>query len=171
MLQAAKFFRWFTVFVCLLVIVVLASSHGPRNRQFFARARIYELVEALSSYQKDIGEFPNDLEALVSNPGVAGWKGPYLRHGAPLDAWGRPYIYKMVPEILSFGADGVPGGKGPNADISSRHLDDLDDAARGQESVFFVAVAGFLGLTVLPPLIRLFIAGFRATHQNFQSPA
>ena len=41
------------------------------------------------------------------------------------DPWGHPYIYKFPgdhgdePDIISYGADGAPGGDGINADIVS----------------------------------------------------
>ena len=42
----------------------------------------------------------------------------------PADPWGNPYQYKFPGpnggvQILSYGADGAPGGEGPNADISN----------------------------------------------------
>ena len=42
-----------------------------------------------------------------------------------MDPWGRPYTYKFPgehgdePDIISYGADGQPGGEGINADIVS----------------------------------------------------
>lgn len=45
-----------------------------------------------------------------------------------IDPWGNPY-YLLVPgpgnypyEIVSYGADGEPGGEGENADLSSVSL-------------------------------------------------
>ena len=41
----------------------------------------------------------------------------------PKDAWGNDYVYTLEngrPVVTSYGADGVPGGEGPNADISNR---------------------------------------------------
>ena len=52
----------------------------------------------------------------------------YLNTGQLLDPWKRPYLY-VTPgpdghpyEVLSYGADGLPGGEGPNGDISSVNL-------------------------------------------------
>jgi general secretion pathway protein G len=52
--------------------------------------------------------------------------GGYLEsRQVPPDPWGRPYVF-LAPgpdgeafEIISYGADGEPGGEGENADISS----------------------------------------------------
>ncbi|WP_375770181.1 type II secretion system protein GspG [Archangium gephyra] len=41
----------------------------------------------------------------------------------PRDPWGLPYGYALqegLPVVWSYGADGAPGGEGPDADISSR---------------------------------------------------
>jgi general secretion pathway protein G len=41
----------------------------------------------------------------------------------PRDPWGNPYGYALQegqPVLRSYGADGAPGGEGPDADISSR---------------------------------------------------
>jgi len=42
----------------------------------------------------------------------------------PNDPWGRPYQYlnpgvKGEIDVMSFGADGQPGGEGKNADVGS----------------------------------------------------
>ncbi len=45
--------------------------------------------------------------------------------GVPVDPWGHPYVYRYNNEhsgVVSYGADGVPGGEGENADITSGGL-------------------------------------------------
>ena len=66
------------------------------------------------------------LQVLRTRPADATqWSGPYLAKDIPLDPWGRPYVYHYPgqhsedPEIISYGADGQPGGEGINADIVS----------------------------------------------------
>jgi general secretion pathway protein G len=75
-----------------------------------------------------VGSYPNSslgLEALVRNPNVASWNGPYLKKGVPKDPWNAPYKYKCCPgdhgeyDLWSEGADQAPGGEGENADITS----------------------------------------------------
>ena len=86
--------------------------------------------------QLDNGNIPTTeqgLKALVerpaSGPAAPNWKaGGYLPK-VPVDPWGGPYKYTTPStqggefEIISFGADGVPGGEGKNADIVSWDLD------------------------------------------------
>ena len=86
-------------------------------------------MTALGTYKLDTGLFPtNDqgLQALRIKPaGVNQWEGPYLPAEIPVDPWGRPYLYKYPgehgdePEVISYGADGQPGGESINADIVS----------------------------------------------------
>ncbi|HEY2849228.1 MAG TPA: type II secretion system protein GspG, partial [Gemmatimonadaceae bacterium] len=51
---------------------------------------------------------------------------PYLRKAVPLDPWQRAYVYVFPGQqnptgydLISYGADGQPGGDGENADILS----------------------------------------------------
>ena len=54
------------------------------------------------------------------------WRSPYLRKPVPNDPWGRPYVYLAPGEanptgydLISYGADGQPGGTGEDTDITS----------------------------------------------------
>ena len=71
------------------------------------------------------------LKALLEKPKVGVipkyWNGPYLRGNyLPEDSWDNPFIYINENgkdyEIISLGADGVEGGTGFDADISSNDL-------------------------------------------------
>jgi len=62
-------------------------------------------------YVGDIGALPPNLEALVTNPGYATWKGPYLRNDFmqngddyKTDAWGTQYAYSGDVVIASSGS-------------------------------------------------------------------
>jgi general secretion pathway protein G len=129
--------RGFSLIELLVVIIILgliAGLVGPRlfgrvgqSKQATTRAQIELLGAALDQYRLDIGMYPATavgLPALVQNPNVANWNGPYLKKSAvPQDPWGKPYQYKCCPgehgdyDLWSLGADGAPGGDGENADI------------------------------------------------------
>jgi len=131
--------RGFSLIELLVVIIILgliAGLVGPRlfgrvgqSKQAAARAQIELLGAGLDQYRLDIGAYPPSgagLQALVQNPNLANWNGPYLKKPAvPLDPWGRPYQYKCCPgdhadyDIWTLGADGAPGGEGENADVAS----------------------------------------------------
>lgn len=131
--------RGVTLIEMLVVLVMLSLfaalvmpnllKKPEQARRTAAEVQIDALLTALSNYHLDTGLFPSTetgLRALVENPGrVSHWNGPYLPKDVPLDPWGRPYAYKYpgsrgdLPEIISLGADGSPGGEGSNADIVS----------------------------------------------------
>ena len=131
----------------LVLVIACASCIDPlRSPDSFriraAQFQIQAFMQALYLFKADTGEFPsiNDgLAPLVADTGKVHWNGPYLRANVPLDPWGHPYEYRLLngsePEVLSLGADGRPGGTGPNADISSRALPpDISGAMVGGRS-------------------------------------
>lgn len=127
--------------VAVTIMLILAGTVGVRVWQWVPKARIARatndieaLKSALAMYRADNFAVPTQrqgLEALVSRPTLPpvprNWReGGYLDSAAiPTDPWGAPYAY-FVPgpdgaafEIISYGADGMPGGEGEDADISS----------------------------------------------------
>ena len=129
-------FSLIELLVVIIILGLIAGLVGPRlfgrvgqSKQAAAKAQIELFGAALDQYRLDIGSYPPStiaLQALVQNPNVANWNGPYLKKPAvPLDPWGRPYQYKCCPgdrgdyDLWSYGADGAPGGEGENADVTS----------------------------------------------------
>jgi general secretion pathway protein G len=130
----------FTLLELLVVLVVLGLLAGLIGPQLFGRvgeARTtttrtqLELIGvALDSYRLDNGAYPvtaQGLEALTMRPArqpaPMNWRGPYLRKAAPVDPWGRPYLYAAPVaggqgyELRSLGRDGQDGGSGEDADV------------------------------------------------------
>jgi general secretion pathway protein G len=123
------------VLLVSLLIIYLGFFAEPfqdhnRIRYLHGTLHLKALAKAVERYKADCGDYPaasDGLKALVFNPGVKGWKGPYLQKDVPLDPWGRPYVYlcpngSTTPEIVSYGAEGKPGGTSFDADISTRNL-------------------------------------------------
>jgi general secretion pathway protein G len=123
----------FTLIEMLVVIIILgllASLVGPRlfskvdtARIKTAKAQIELFCAAVDTYRLDVGKFPSSLEELRKSD-VLRWDGPYLPKEIPLDPWDNLYIYKCPGEhgmydIISYGADGKPGGKDNDIDIVS----------------------------------------------------
>ncbi len=122
--------------VVVTIIALFAAVVGPRllnrgdqARVTATRVQIDAFMTALGAYKLDTGLFPTTeqgLNALRTMPqNITQWHGPYLPKDIPMDAWGRPFLYKFPgehgdePDIVSLGADGQPGGEGIHADIVS----------------------------------------------------
>ena len=129
--------RGFTLIELLIVMVIiglLAALVGPRlfgglgkGKQAAAKAQIEMLGQGLDHFRLDVGRYPTTqegLNALVVNPGVEKWEGPYLKKGLPNDPWGKPYQYQCPGshgeyDLFSYGRDGSPGGEGEDKDVVS----------------------------------------------------
>lgn len=129
-------FTLIELMVVLVIIGVLAALIVPNlleraddARVTAARTDVNNLMQAMKLYKLDNLHYPSadqGLQALVAKP-TAGeipnnWK-PYIDK-LPNDPWGHAYQYsnpglKGEIDIYSFGADGVVGGEGKNADIGS----------------------------------------------------
>lgn len=132
-------FTLIEILVVIVVIAILATLVAPNVFQHVgaaksatAKSQIEMLGAALDAYRLDSGAYPatqQGLDALWEKPTVdppVNWRGPYLRKPVPLDPWGRAYVYQFPGQqnpigydLLSFGADGKPGGEGEDADIVS----------------------------------------------------
>ena len=127
-------FTLIELLVVMVIIGLLAALIGPnimkagdKGRITSTKAQIANLSTALDTFRLDVGRYPNSQEglaALYERPtGADRWDGPYLKKAAPPDGWGRPYVYRSPGEngpydIVSYGADGVAGGTGINADLT-----------------------------------------------------
>jgi general secretion pathway protein G len=79
---------------------------------------------AIELYAAQHEQYPQSLEDLVKQDAA----GQSLLVEVPLDPWKNPYVYEppQRPDarfrLVSYGADGEPGGEGPNADIDYESL-------------------------------------------------
>jgi type II secretion system protein G len=89
-----------------------------------AKARIKSVNSAIKAFLLNTGTYPASLNDLIVDPGLFGWAGPYLKPSQINDPWGRPFLYNPNGkrsiwgyDLISYGQDGKPGGKGDNADF------------------------------------------------------
>ncbi len=137
----------FTLIELMVVIVILGILAGlivPRimgrpeeAKQLKAKIQIESLETALKLYKLDNGMYPeteHGLMALIEQPESGTipkkWKkGGYLeKRKLPKDPWENDFVY-LSPgvhgdyDLISYGADGVPGGEDKNKDINSWEIE------------------------------------------------
>jgi general secretion pathway protein G len=128
-----------TLLELLVVLAILALVIGiaaPRVIGYLSKAKsdtallqMRQLVSSLNLYRLDVGRYPSEqegLQALVTQPASADkWRGPYIDRAEGIkDPWGKIYGYKLPGEhgevdLVTYGADGQPGGEDENRDIGS----------------------------------------------------
>ena len=108
----------------------LEQAELDKRRQ--ARTTVEAIVAAIKAFKlANEGALPADLAALAQKPAEGE---PLLKELVP-DPWGNEFQFTQEGEaffVMSFGADGKPGGDGAAKDVSSAALADedaIDEAA------------------------------------------
>jgi general secretion pathway protein G len=137
----------FTLIELMVVIVILSvlavwvapkiMGRPEQAKQVKTQVDIQSIETALKLYKLDNGVYPTTeqgLEALIQKPDTGrqpkNWRaGGYLEKGkVPKDAWGNQFVY-LSPgmngdyDIISYGADGEPGGEEYNKDINNWEIE------------------------------------------------
>lgn len=97
------------IIVVVLFFVFFVHSHGSKSKEAAAQAQVSTLVIALTNFAAHCKTFSADLKPLTVDPGIKGWKGPYLQKEIDADPWGTPYRYRIIdnkPVVDSAGPDG-----------------------------------------------------------------
>ncbi len=141
--------RGFTLIEIMVVVVILGilaaivvpkvMDRPDQARMTRAKQDVRALEAALNLYKLDNYRYPTTdqgLEALVSKPDTPpeakNWKKGGYMDRLPLDPWLNTYVY-LSPgvhgniDIMTYGADGQPGGEDADADIGN-----WDEAAKSQ---------------------------------------
>lgn len=126
-----------TLFEILAVLVILGmlasvlaiglSGAMSESQQHICGMQIARVQECVEKYRLNKRKLPPSGNGLgvLSAPDSQPSQSWFIESGQLNDPWGNPLQY-LVPgpdghafEIVSYGADGAPGGDGENADISS----------------------------------------------------
>ncbi len=124
--------RGFTIIELLIVMAILGMlavmvapnlfNQADGARRDAAMSQISAIASALDTHRLDVGQYPEDLQGLMENTSDrASWNGPYLNNDVPRDPWGFEFQYSVdgnTYTLMSYGADGRPGGEDNDADIS-----------------------------------------------------
>ena len=134
--------RGFTLIEIMVVVVILGVLAAIIVPQFLSRpdeAKVTKakvdmksIEEALGLFKLDNGFYPSTDQgpkALVTKPETGRIPARYSVSAylkkVPVDPWEKPYVY-LSPgvvnrdyDLISYGADGQPGGEGFDADIKS----------------------------------------------------
>ncbi|WP_417207605.1 type II secretion system major pseudopilin GspG [Antarctobacter sp.] len=117
--------------ILALVIVPRVIDRPDQARAARAQSDIGAIQAAVNLYRLDNFRYPTTdqgLEALVTRPSSEpvpqNWSSGGYMDRVPQDPWGRPYQYLQPGvhgdfDVFTYGADGVPGGTGADADIGS----------------------------------------------------
>lgn len=114
--------------IIALIAGIVANSvlgSGDKAKYSLARSQIQTLAAKIENYELDNGGPPARLEDLVTQPANAeDWMGPYAKESELKDPWKRAFEYRMPGQdgkydLISYGADGKPGGEKFDRDISS----------------------------------------------------
>jgi general secretion pathway protein G len=142
--KAMAGFTLIEIMVVVMIIGMLATLVGVKvidryesAKRQAAIAQIKNFSSALQQYYLDNSRYPTTeqgLKALVQKPTSSPQPINYPSSGyleqndLPPDPWGHEYIYFSPGAggedytIESYGADGVSGGEGKNADVQSWNL-------------------------------------------------
>ena len=131
-------FTLIEIMVVIAIIGILATLIVPNimgrpdeARATAAKHDVGTINQALKLYRLDIGRYPTTeqgLKALVerptSEPIPQNWKAGGYLSSVPKDPWGNAYLYSNPGtrgeiDVISYGADGKPGGTGTDADIGN----------------------------------------------------
>ncbi|GJM20342.1 MAG: type II secretion system protein GspG [Planctomycetota bacterium] len=123
-------FTLMEIMVVIAIIGLIATFVGPgiMNRMAEAevtstKVKMQNLKGAISNYMRHFKKVPDSLDDLTQ-PSEKNFNEPYVESISDIsDSWDQPFVYVRKDsrnyELISYGVDGMEGGEGVDADISS----------------------------------------------------
>ncbi len=124
----------FTLVEIMIVIAIIALiagvvatnvlGAGDKAKYKLAQSQLNTLAGKIETYEIDNGQPPAQLQDLLSAPsGSSTWLGPYAKEADLKDPWGTAIEYRRPGQtgkydLISYGADGRPGGTEFDRDIT-----------------------------------------------------
>lgn len=116
----------FSLIELLIVVAIIAALVGvavPFFQDNLAETQRAKALQDLQIIQKAIVQYEQEKNRLLLGTTLEPLVGGYLQQ-LPVDPWGNRYLWDGGVGFLgSYGADALPGGNGPDADIIARSLD------------------------------------------------
>jgi general secretion pathway protein G len=112
--------------LAVTLTVGIAGKMGKAKSEI-ARTQIGQIVAQVQTYHLDKRALPTAAQglAVLTSPAADPSASYFMEPGKLIDPWGNAYLY-VIPgpaghpfEVISYGADGQPGGTGDSMDISS----------------------------------------------------
>ena len=124
-----KSFSLIEIIIVVTIISAIVAIVAPRilgkgdeAKVNLTQSELSNLTGVITLFQVKTGQLPEALDELVVNTrDLKGWT--QQADSVPVDQWNNAIIYEKTSnnrygfQLMSYGADGQPGGEGPNADI------------------------------------------------------
>ena len=155
-------FTLLEIVIAVAIVAVMAGALAPLVFRQLESAReeatvneLEALRGALLEFYTDTGRLPTEAEglaALVTDPGVAGWDGPYLGDGHPdqetevsQDAWYTDYLYDLAPNTSPAAtADAVIASAGTDGNVTTGAVGGTWDLTTAADDLVTVVVTASL---------------------------
>jgi general secretion pathway protein G len=153
-------FTLLEIIIAVAIVAIMAGSVAPLVFRQLSAARRDATLDELAGLQRglldfyeDVGRFPSESEglaALVVDPGVANWQGPYVEGGSEhlvdavaTDAFGLAYIFDATPTVSPTGSVAVlVVSGGVNRTVDAGSLNHTWDLVNSGDDIYAAVSAG-----------------------------